>query len=68
MHTLASPRNGAAPRPHVVDAFTRETEIRVEIARGTGRATVDTTQPFLDHMVVTLARYASLDRPAPGPR
>lgn len=56
-----SPANGTAPRPHVVERVTRETEIRVEIARGTGRATADTTQPFLDHMMVTLARYASLD-------
>jgi imidazoleglycerol-phosphate dehydratase len=60
-HAGNPPANGAAPRPHVVERVTRETEIRVEIARGTGRATVDTTQPFLDHMVVTLARYASLD-------
>jgi imidazoleglycerol-phosphate dehydratase len=60
-HTGNPPANGATPRPHVVERSTRETEIRVEIARGTGHATVDTTQPFLDHMVVTLARYASLD-------
>jgi imidazoleglycerol-phosphate dehydratase len=60
-HTGNTPANGAVPRPHVVERVTRETEIRVEIARGTGRATADTTQPFLDHMVVTLARYASLD-------
>jgi imidazoleglycerol-phosphate dehydratase len=46
---------------HVVERVTRETEIRVEIARGSGRATVDTAYPFLDHMLVTLARYAGLD-------
>jgi imidazoleglycerol-phosphate dehydratase len=46
---------------HVVERVTRETEIRVEIARGSGRATVDTPYPFLDHMLVTLARYAGLD-------
>ncbi len=60
-HAGNPPANGAPARPHVVERVTRETEIRVEIARGTGRATADTTQPFLDHMVVTLARYASLD-------
>ena len=53
--------NAAGSRGHVVERVTRETDIRVEIARGTGRATVDTTQPFLDHMVVTLARYSGLD-------
>jgi len=51
----------AGARAHVVERVTRETDIRVEIARGTGRATADTTQPFLDHMLVTLARYAALD-------
>jgi imidazoleglycerol-phosphate dehydratase len=40
---------------------TRETQIRIELAQGTGIATVDTTVPFLDHMLATLARYASLD-------
>jgi imidazoleglycerol-phosphate dehydratase len=53
--------NAAAERAHVVERTTRETDIRVEIARGTGRATADTTQPFLDHMLVTLARYSALD-------
>jgi imidazoleglycerol-phosphate dehydratase len=53
--------NAAAERAHVVERVTRETDIRVEIARGTGRATADTTQPFLDHMLVTLARYSALD-------
>ena len=40
---------------------TRETQIRVDLARGTGAATVDTGEPFLDHMLVTLARYAGVD-------
>ncbi len=40
---------------------TRETQIRITLARGTGAATVDTSEPFLDHMLVTLARYAGLD-------
>ena len=40
---------------------TRETQIRIELAAGTGASEIDTTIPFLDHMLVTLARYASLD-------
>lgn len=40
---------------------TRETQIRVTITRGTGQATVDTSKPFLDHMLVALARYAGFD-------
>ena len=45
----------------VVVRNTRETQIRVEVAPGTGTSNVDTTIQFLDHMLVTLARYASLD-------
>lgn len=45
----------------VVVRNTRETKIRVEIVQGTGTSEVDTTIQFLDHMLVTLARYASLD-------
>ena len=40
---------------------TRETQIRVRLARGTGAAAVSTGEPFLDHMLVTLARYSGLD-------
>ena len=40
---------------------TRETQITVELAAGSGASVIDTTIPFLDHMMVTLARYASLD-------
>ncbi len=40
---------------------TKETQIRVTVSRGTGVATVDTTRPFLDHMLVTFARYSGLD-------
>ena len=40
---------------------TRETQIRITLARGSGRAEVDTSEPFLDHMLVTLARYAGVD-------
>jgi imidazoleglycerol-phosphate dehydratase len=45
----------------VVERETKETTIRVALARGVGTATVDTGEPFLDHMLATLARYAGLD-------
>ena len=44
-----------------VERNTRETQIRLELTTGSGVARVDTTIPFLDHMLVTLARYSSLD-------
>jgi len=40
---------------------TKETAVRLEVARGAGRASVTTGVPFLDHMLLTLARYARLD-------
>jgi len=40
---------------------TNETQIRVELTRGSGAADVDTGIRFLDHMLVTLARYAGID-------
>jgi imidazoleglycerol-phosphate dehydratase len=45
----------------VVVRDTRETQIRVEVVPGTGISKIDTTIPFLDHMLVTLARYSALD-------
>ena len=45
----------------VIKRETRETRIRIELNRGTGMGTVDTGLPFLDHMLVTLARYSGLD-------
>jgi imidazoleglycerol-phosphate dehydratase len=45
----------------VVVRETKETNIRCELTRGTGRATVSTSQPFLDHMLVAFARYSGLD-------
>ncbi len=45
----------------IIERRTRETDIRVELVRGSGRAEVETTVPFLDHMLVTFARYAGLD-------
>ncbi len=45
----------------VVVRETKETTIRCELTRGSGRATVATGQPFLDHMLVVFARYSGLD-------
>lgn len=45
----------------VISRSTNETTIRVALARGAGTARVDTSIPFLDHMLVALARYSGLD-------
>ena len=45
----------------VVVRETKETTIRCELTRGTGRAEVTTGQAFLDHMLVAFARYSGLD-------
>jgi imidazoleglycerol-phosphate dehydratase len=45
----------------VIERETSETRIRLEVSRGDGRATVSTGLRFLDHMMVTLARYSRLD-------
>jgi imidazoleglycerol-phosphate dehydratase len=39
---------------------TTETTVRVAIDRVDSRIAVDTTRPFLDHMLTALARYAGL--------
>ncbi len=40
---------------------TRETRIRVTVARGSRESACRTGRPFLDHMLTTLARYAGLE-------
>jgi imidazoleglycerol-phosphate dehydratase len=40
---------------------TRETTVHIELVPGAGASTVSTGEPFLDHMMMTLARYAALD-------
>ena len=45
----------------VIVRETKETHIRVQVQQGSGTATVQTGVPFLDHMMVTLARYSGLD-------
>jgi imidazoleglycerol-phosphate dehydratase len=39
----------------------KETSIRLTLNPGTGVADVRTTEPFLDHMFVALARYSGVD-------
>lgn len=45
----------------VVVRETKETSIRCELSRGKGDADVSTGLAFLDHMLVTFARYSGLD-------
>ena len=45
----------------VIERNTKETAIRVELTEGAGTASVTTGERFLDHMMVTLARYAGLE-------
>jgi imidazoleglycerol-phosphate dehydratase len=45
----------------IIERQTSETRIRLEIVKGEGRSTVSTGLRFLDHMMVTLARYSRLD-------
>lgn len=45
----------------VVTRTSKETQIRLSMRSGTGTATVDTGEPFLDHMLVAFARYAGVD-------
>lgn len=51
----------ASTTPVVVERTTKETQIRVTAALGEGRATIDTSVPFLDHMMTALARYSGID-------
>jgi imidazoleglycerol-phosphate dehydratase len=45
----------------LVERETKETKIRVEARIGSGIAKIDTSVPFLDHMMVVLAKYSSID-------
>jgi imidazoleglycerol-phosphate dehydratase len=44
-----------------VERRTRETEIVLTVTSGNGTCDAHTTDPFLDHMLTTLARYGDLD-------
>ena len=45
----------------IVQRETRETRIRAEVRRGKGEGKCESGIPFLDHMMVILARYSGLD-------
>lgn len=45
----------------VVERITRETNIRLQVETGSGQSEISTGIPFLDHMMVTFARYSGLD-------
>lgn len=45
----------------VVVRESKETHIRIALTTGTGVATVATGEPFLDHMLTALTRYAGFD-------
>lgn len=44
-----------------IERRTSETEVRVQATLGEGRAEVNTSVPFLDHMMAALARYSGID-------
>ena len=44
----------------VVTRTTNETRIRVALTRQPADTTIDTSRPFLDHMLAALARYSGL--------
>lgn len=54
--------SGSAPHleEHSIERSTRETTIRVTLHRAQQSVEVDTGEPFLDHMLLTWARYAGL--------
>jgi imidazoleglycerol-phosphate dehydratase len=45
----------------VIVRETKETHVRVEVEPGTGVGTSQTDLAFLDHMMLTIARYSGLD-------
>jgi imidazoleglycerol-phosphate dehydratase len=52
----------AVPRRAEVDRSTTETQIRVELVLdGAGQGKITTTVPFLDHMLVLLAKHGFFD-------
>lgn len=45
----------------LIERVTRETNIWLELQPGNGKSEVTTGVPFLDHMLITFARYSGLD-------
>lgn len=48
-------------KPVIIERETSETTVRVDAVLGTGAARVDTSVPFLDHMLTAFARYSGID-------
>ena len=48
-------------KPIVINRKTAETDISLSLARGTGKAEVNTGCGFLDHMLTLFARHSALD-------
>lgn len=48
-------------KPVIIERKTGETTVRVAANVGTGVARIETSVPFLDHMLTALARYSGLD-------
>lgn len=48
-------------KPVIIERQTSETTVRVEAAIGTGVARIDSSVPFLDHILTALARYSGID-------
>jgi imidazoleglycerol-phosphate dehydratase len=44
-----------------IERATKETRVGLEMKLGSGNASTHTGIPFLDHMLVTLARYSGID-------
>src|SRR5947209_6437209 len=57
----AARRGGGVRGMSTVRRKTRETTIEVKLVAGTGPSSIDTGEPFLDHMLGSLARYAGLE-------
>lgn len=54
--------NGRKRRQAVVERTTAETGVKIELALdGTGRGRINTTIPFLDHMLALLAKHGFFD-------
>ncbi len=56
----APPSETPSLQEHSLERVTRETTIRVTLRRARLAIDVDTGEPFLDHMLLTWARYAGL--------
>jgi imidazoleglycerol-phosphate dehydratase len=62
MKAAAASRRPAANRRATVDRNTSETQVRVTLALdGSGQGRIRTTIPFLDHMLILLAKHGFFD-------